>query len=51
MKHLITVHPGMFFANREKGLPLAECPDNDGHNVDTIDALVPNPVQASLIQN
>jgi hypothetical protein len=29
-----------FFANRENGLPLDECPDNDGHNVDTIDGLV-----------
>jgi len=28
----------MFFANREKGKPLRECPDNDRHNVDTIDA-------------
>lgn len=28
----------MFFANREKGKPLSECPDNDHHNVDTIDA-------------
>jgi len=28
----------MFFANRQKGLPLSECPDNDHHNVDTIDA-------------
>ena len=30
----------MFFANRENGLPLDECPDNDQHNVDTIDGLV-----------
>lgn len=30
----------MFFGNREGGKPLAECPDNDQHNVDTIDALV-----------
>jgi hypothetical protein len=30
----------MFFANRENGLPLDKCPDNDGHNVDTIDGLV-----------
>merc|ERR1712023_463827 len=28
----------MFFANREAGRPLSECPDNDHHNVDTIDA-------------
>ena len=30
----------MFFANRANGLPLDECPDNDQHNVDTIDGLV-----------
>jgi ADP-ribosyl-[dinitrogen reductase] hydrolase len=30
----------MFFANRAKGLPLDKCPDNDKHNVDTIDGLV-----------
>eukprot|EP01052_Picozoa_sp_SAG31_P007250 SAG31_NODE_343_length_17426_cov_35.294443_18_plen_142_part_00 len=30
----------MFFANRENGLPLEQCPDNDGHNVDTLDGLV-----------
>eukprot|EP00669_Euglena_mutabilis_P010126 TRINITY_DN4908_c0_g1_i1.p1 TRINITY_DN4908_c0_g1~~TRINITY_DN4908_c0_g1_i1.p1 ORF type:complete len:346 (-),score=115.47 TRINITY_DN4908_c0_g1_i1:164-1201(-) len=29
----------MFFANFVRGLPPAQCPDNDGHNVDTIDAL------------
>ena len=29
----------MFFANVVRGLPLAECADNDGHNVDAIDAL------------
>jgi ADP-ribosylglycohydrolase len=35
----------MFFANRERGLPLEECPDNDHHNVDTIDGLImPIPV-------
>lgn len=35
----------MFFANRERGLPLEDCPDNDEHNVDTIDGLVvPIPV-------
>merc|ERR1712046_360463 len=28
----------MFFSNREAGRPLSECPDNDHHNVDTIDA-------------
>ena len=30
----------MFFANRANGLPLDQCPDNDNHNVDTIDGLV-----------
>lgn len=30
----------MSFQKRATGLPLKECPDNDGHNVDTIDALV-----------
>lgn len=30
----------MFFANRARGLPLNQCPDNDGHNVDTQDGLV-----------
>ena len=30
----------MFFANRERGRALRDCPDNDGHNVDTIDGLV-----------
>ena len=30
----------MFFANRENGQPLDQCPDNDQHNVDTIDGLV-----------
>lgn len=35
----------MFFANRARGLPLDECPDNDEHNVDTIDGLItPIPV-------
>lgn len=29
----------MFFANMKRGLPLEQCPDNDGHNVDTIDGL------------
>lgn len=28
----------MFFSNREQGKPLKDCPDNDHHNVDTIDA-------------
>lgn len=30
----------MFFANRAKGLPLKDCPDNDAHNVDAIDGLI-----------
>lgn len=29
----------MFFANLTKGLPVEKCPDNDGHNVDTIDGI------------
>ena len=29
----------MFFANMVSGRPLDRCPDNDGHNVDTMDAL------------
>eukprot|EP00933_Yihiella_yeosuensis_P049598 TRINITY_DN4665_c2_g1_i1.p1 TRINITY_DN4665_c2_g1~~TRINITY_DN4665_c2_g1_i1.p1 ORF type:complete len:289 (+),score=34.11 TRINITY_DN4665_c2_g1_i1:80-946(+) len=32
--YISTTHR-MFFANRERGLPLDRCPDNDGHNVDT----------------
>jgi len=35
----------MFFANRARGMPLEQCPDNDAHNVDAIDGLiVPVPV-------
>jgi hypothetical protein len=35
----------MFFANRERGYPLDDCPDNDGHNVDTTCGLtMPIPV-------
>eukprot|EP00746_Dinoflagellata_sp_MGD_P058542 gnl/MRDRNA2_/MRDRNA2_250521_c0_seq1.p1 gnl/MRDRNA2_/MRDRNA2_250521_c0~~gnl/MRDRNA2_/MRDRNA2_250521_c0_seq1.p1 ORF type:complete len:297 (-),score=32.33 gnl/MRDRNA2_/MRDRNA2_250521_c0_seq1:34-855(-) len=30
----------MFFANLSKGLPPESCPDNDHHNVDTIDGLI-----------
>ena len=30
----------MFFANRMRGKPLDQCPDNDHHNVDTMDGLV-----------
>jgi len=30
----------MFFANRQRGLPLDKCPDTDGHNVDTLDGMV-----------
>ena len=29
----------MFFANLVKGKSPENCPDNDGHNVDAIDAL------------
>jgi ADP-ribosyl-[dinitrogen reductase] hydrolase len=29
----------MFFANRQNGLELDQCPDNDNHNVDSMDAL------------
>jgi len=29
----------MFFKNRADGRPLEQCPDNDGHNVDTQDGL------------
>lgn len=30
----------MFFKNWKDGIAPAQCPDNDGHNVDTIDALM-----------
>merc|ERR1712224_1043908 len=30
----------MFFANLSRGLPPEKCPDNDNHNVDTIDGLI-----------
>jgi ADP-ribosylglycohydrolase len=30
----------MFFANLVKGSPPEKCPDNDNHNVDTIDGLI-----------
>lgn len=29
----------MFFANLTRGLPVEKCPDNDNHNVDTIDGI------------
>lgn len=29
----------MFFANMVQGVPPEKCPDNDGHNVDTIDGI------------
>lgn len=29
----------MFFQNKQRGLPLDKCPDNDSHNVDTTDGL------------
>lgn len=34
----------MFFANWANGVPPVDCPDNDGHNVDAIDALMNVPV-------
>lgn len=42
-----------FFANRVKGVPLAQCADNDGHNTDAIDALtnVGPVVVASLLRD
>merc|ERR550532_2099620 len=36
--YISTTHR-MFFHNREMGIPLEKCPDNDGHNVDTVDGL------------
>eukprot|EP00588_Corethron_pennatum_P031645 CAMPEP_0194344814 /NCGR_PEP_ID=MMETSP0171-20130528/103112_1 /TAXON_ID=218684 /ORGANISM="Corethron pennatum, Strain L29A3" /LENGTH=379 /DNA_ID=CAMNT_0039111639 /DNA_START=74 /DNA_END=1213 /DNA_ORIENTATION=+ len=30
----------MFFANYVRGKDAADCPDNDGHNVDTVDGLI-----------
>lgn len=36
--YMSTTHR-MFFANKERGLPLEKCPDNDNHNVDAIDGL------------
>ncbi|CAE8719920.1 unnamed protein product, partial [Polarella glacialis] len=36
--YMSTTHR-MFFANRLRGKPLADCPDNDNHNVDTTDGL------------
>jgi len=32
--YMSTTHR-MFFANKQRGVPLERCPDNDGHNVDT----------------
>lgn len=37
----------MFFKNRQAGIDPKDCPDNDGHNVDTIDGLV-LPIGAAL---
>ncbi|KAJ9473166.1 hypothetical protein DIPPA_23726 [Diplonema papillatum] len=37
----------MFFANRDRGLPLEQCPDNDRHNVDAVDSLT-IPIAPSL---
>lgn len=39
----------MFFGRMASGKPLSECPSNDGHNVDTIDALVTT-VPVALIE-
>lgn len=36
--YMSTTHR-MFFANRARGKPLDQCPDNDNHNVDTTDGL------------
>jgi len=36
--YISTTHR-MFFKNREMGKPLDQCPDNDNHNVDTLDGL------------
>eukprot|EP00747_Dinoflagellata_sp_TGD_P028751 gnl/TRDRNA2_/TRDRNA2_133457_c0_seq2.p1 gnl/TRDRNA2_/TRDRNA2_133457_c0~~gnl/TRDRNA2_/TRDRNA2_133457_c0_seq2.p1 ORF type:complete len:434 (+),score=47.50 gnl/TRDRNA2_/TRDRNA2_133457_c0_seq2:148-1302(+) len=42
----------MFFANRQRGLELSQCPDNDKHNVDAIDGLVmPIPVLLGTIND
>lgn len=30
----------MFFVNRQKGVPLEQCPDTDHHNIDTLDSMV-----------
>lgn len=43
--------PQNFFANMTKGTPIEKCPDNDGHNVDTIDGIamtVPVTLAAAL---
>ena len=42
----------MFFANFAKGIPPRECPDNDGHNTDSLDGLVnlPPVVYSALVQ-
>lgn len=40
----------MFFKNLTEGVNIKDCPDNDGHNVDAIDALtVSVPVILNLI--
>lgn len=41
----------MFFANLRKGLPAEKCPDNDNHNVDTIDGIAMTvPVALAFLQ-
>lgn len=40
----------MFFANMKSGKPLQECPDNDGHNVDSADSIVTS-IPVALISN
>jgi len=37
----------MFFANLDNGLPLEKCADNDGHNTDSTDGIIPG-IAASL---
>jgi len=36
--YMSTTHR-MFFSNKVRGLPLDKCPDNDNHNVDTVDGI------------
>lgn len=42
----------MFFSNRARGLPIEECPDNDGKNVDTVDGILMSvPVTLAYLSN